>query len=69
MEVSIAHTRARRDSQRRGNGQPRRVCEDNKGPDMLETLLFLTDVIERIEEHHRKKIVRLRHRSIVAQAS
>ena len=32
----------------------------NKGPYIRETLRFLTDVLERIEEHHYKKTARLR---------
>jgi pyruvate kinase len=32
----------------------------NKGPYILETLRFLTDVLARIEEHHHKKSARLR---------
>ncbi|WP_233808165.1 pyruvate kinase [Paraburkholderia sp. HP33-1] len=32
----------------------------NKGPYILETLKFLSDVLERIEEHHRKKSALLR---------
>jgi pyruvate kinase len=32
----------------------------NKGPYIAETLQFLTDVVERIEEHHHKKTSRLR---------
>jgi pyruvate kinase len=32
----------------------------NKGPYIQETLRFLTDVLERIEEHHHKKTARLR---------
>jgi pyruvate kinase len=32
----------------------------NKGPYILETLRFLTDVLERVEEHHHKKTSRLR---------
>jgi pyruvate kinase len=32
----------------------------NKGPYIRETLRFLTDVLERIQEHHYKKTARLR---------
>jgi pyruvate kinase len=39
----------------------------NKGPYILETLGFLTDVLERIEEHHHKKTARLRKLRVAGQ--
>ncbi|MEM5341449.1 pyruvate kinase [Paraburkholderia azotifigens] len=39
----------------------------NKGPYILETLRFLIDVIERIEEHHCKKTVRLRQLHVASR--
>jgi pyruvate kinase len=39
----------------------------NKGPYILETLRFLTDVIARIEEHHAKKTVRLRELRVASR--
>jgi len=41
----------------------------NKGPYILETLRFLTDVIERIEEHHCKKTVRLRQLHVASRGN
>jgi pyruvate kinase len=41
----------------------------NKGPYILETLKFLTDVLARIEEHHRKKTARLRKLQVASRGS
>lgn len=41
----------------------------NKGPYILETLRFLTDVIERIEEHHSKKTARLRELQVARRGN
>jgi pyruvate kinase len=39
----------------------------NKGPYILETLGFLTDVLERIAEHHHKKTARLRRLRVAGE--
>jgi pyruvate kinase len=41
----------------------------NKGPYILETLGFLTDVLERIEEHHRKKTALLRELQVASRGT
>jgi pyruvate kinase len=39
----------------------------NKGPYILETLEFLTNVLERIEEHHHKKTALLRELHVASR--
>jgi pyruvate kinase len=41
----------------------------NKGPYIVETLRFLIDVIERIEEHHSKKTARLRQLRVASRGN
>jgi pyruvate kinase len=41
----------------------------NKGPYILETLEFLADVLNRIEEHHHKKTSRLRRLQVAGRDS